>query len=189
MNPSFLVLPIPENDRLKRVQISCGNEDAMMKARIKRISLIFLTLAVSGWGNLYAATNCPLMGFTPRPIARKGPEPPKPRHRCHPDMKSAPAVPSRQTGANSGRAEKSSASEAARFSTDGQCVLCVMSGESPARSAAKSESSNPKIEPVTDETTSFRAPSYADLARVQFRSGAPPGSSLRLHLLLNVFLI
>jgi hypothetical protein len=189
MNPSYFVLPIPENDRLKRVQISCGNEDAMMKARIQQISLIFLTFAVTGWGNLYAATNCPLMGFAPPPIVRKSPEQAKPRHHCHPNMESAPAVPPRQSSANPGRAERSYTAEAARFSNDTQCVLCVMGGESPVRSAAKSETSKPEIEPVMDETAAFRAPSYTDLARVQLRSGAPPGSSLRIHLLLNVFLI
>lgn len=159
---------------------------------IQRLLLVCLALAVSGWGNLVAATNCPLMGFSPPPATSEiavQPVTVKPSHHCH---RTGPPTPGTQSSPfrNDPKTDPDLFGRVpASIASDTQCVLCVIRNEAPIRSAAKNEVSNSGSVLLADIPSAPFSLAKTSRHRILPRSNAPPGPGTATHLRLNVFLI
>jgi hypothetical protein len=164
----------------------------MMRQSIKRTTLILIALAVSGWGDLYAAAFCPHMGFAAsasRPLSVQPVKMPA-GHHCH---RAAHIAQIKTSAFGLLRPDRTipEAETGPAISTDQQCESCSMSGRSTVGSAAVTEgvysTSRPQQALATNPEVLNRP--AAALPSVHSRHGAPPGNHARTHLINSVFLI
>lgn len=163
----------------------------MMRSRIQRILLVSLALAVSGLGNLYAATTCPRMlgsaSASSNPVSAVPKS--KGRHHCHQETAAPATAETSQLRPTYTSPFDLAPPVSASISDDNQCVLCFMNTETPARSAAKSTVSNTQLSPAAAPSTRLKSPPPVVRPRLEIHTGSPPGANARTHLLINVFLI
>lgn len=164
----------------------------MNRIGIQRFLLFCLALAVSGWGNLVAATNCPLMGFSPPPATREiafQRVTKQPWHHCHQTAAPTPGTQSSPFRNDPKTDPDLFGRVPASFTSNTQCVLCVVRNEAPIRSAAKNEVSNSGSVLLADIPIGPFSLAKTSRHRILPRSNAPPGPGTATHLRLNVFLI
>jgi hypothetical protein len=162
---------------------------------MRKLLLITIALAVSGWSNLYAAAFCPHMGFAAATdkvkAATKPPGTPRSTPHCHSETV---ASDSPAPAADWNRPPKLGQIMGVgypSFSSANRCGDCFMSGELTVRAAPASEGLGSR--PDTSRTYTPIAGDFKhaviNSSPVHFRPGAPPGRRARTYLLISVFLI